>query len=280
MAGRPLVDVVRELYRADPAEFVALRDREAASAREEGDEDTASVIKKLRRPTLAAWAVNLLRAERGPRVDSLVALGERIRAAQRELRGDDLRELAIQRSRLLGELTHAAMDLAAESGHALGEQARRQEEQTLTAALSDPESARKVCEATLSKPLEYSGFGLDELAAMPSEPQPPKPKRQRRPAGDELGERRRKRQEEKLAEARRELDRRAAEVRSAEESLRGAEQRQRTLQHRLEELRDELDQRERELRREHQEGNQARRHLERVQRAHEVARRRVAELDH
>src|SRR2546421_9562910 len=51
VGGRPLMDVVRELYRADPAEFVELRDREAASAREEGDEDTASVIKKLRRPT-------------------------------------------------------------------------------------------------------------------------------------------------------------------------------------------------------------------------------------
>lgn len=156
-----LDDIARELYTADPAEFVAARDR---AAREAGG-DLAREIKKLRKPALAAWAVNLLAAREPDQLETLLDLGGRLRAAQRELRGDDLRALAAERSRLLRAVTDRAAALAAAAGHELGEGARDQVERTLTAALSDAEAAANVRSASLAKPLEYSGFGLDELAA-------------------------------------------------------------------------------------------------------------------
>ncbi|MER7015114.1 hypothetical protein ABT324_27095, partial [Saccharopolyspora sp. NPDC000359] len=157
--------VARELCTADPAGFTPARDREAAAAKERGDHDLAAALKKLRKPTTAAWAVNLLAAHAPDALDTLLDLGERLRSAQRELRGDDLRSLARERTSTLRDLTGQAAALAEEHGHPLTEATRQQVEQTLTAALSDPEAARQVQSATLAKPLEYSGFGLDEVAA-------------------------------------------------------------------------------------------------------------------
>ncbi len=49
-----------ELYGLRPTEFTAARDAQAAAARRGGDRELAAAIKKLRRPTPAAWLVNLL----------------------------------------------------------------------------------------------------------------------------------------------------------------------------------------------------------------------------
>lgn len=159
-----LDDVKRQLYSADPSEFVKSRDRLAAEARGRGDGELASKIKKLRRPDMAAHAVNLLAWRERKRIDALADVGERLRAAQRNLRGDEIRQLDGERSRLLAELVERAVALIGGSGRPFGVQARRQVEQTLHAMVSDPESARQVCSGTLTKPLEYSGFGLDELS--------------------------------------------------------------------------------------------------------------------
>jgi DNA repair exonuclease SbcCD ATPase subunit len=207
-----LDDIARELRTTDPAEFIAARDRAAREA----DEDVAREIKKLRKPTLAAWAVNLLAARQPDELEGLLELGERLRAAQRELRGDDLRELAVERTRLLRAVTARAVALAAEAGHELGDTARDQVERTLTAALSDPEAAASVRSAHLAKPLEYSGFGLDELAAA-SIRRSPEPKRKPGTGAEVIRLRNKLRErEERAAEAETELQRAEEEHRAAE----------------------------------------------------------------
>ncbi|WP_433872153.1 hypothetical protein [Saccharopolyspora sp. CA-218241] len=160
-----LGDVARDLYRADPGEFVRRRDARAAEAKERGEDRLARAIRKLRKPTTAAWAVDLLATDRDTPLERLSELGDRMRGAQRELDAERLRALTDERSRLLAELTEAAARRAADAGHPLGDAAREQVENTFTAALSDPDSARAVLAGTLDKPLEYSGFGIDELAA-------------------------------------------------------------------------------------------------------------------
>lgn len=160
-----LDDARRQLYTADPAEFVGVRDRLAAEARDQGEGELASEIKKLRRPGMAAHAVNLLVWRESERVGRLVELGERMRAAQRNLRGEEVRQLDEERSALQAELVDRAVELTGGGGRSLGEQARRQVEQTLHAAVSDPDSARQVCSGGLTASVEYSGFGLDEVSA-------------------------------------------------------------------------------------------------------------------
>lgn len=235
-----LAEIARELYTADPAGFVSARDR---AAREAGG-DLAGRIKKLRKPTLAAWAVNLLVVTEPDLLGDLLELGERLRAAQRELRGDELRELAAERTRLLRAVTDRAVDLAAEGGHALGEAARSRIEQTFTAALSDPDAAESVRAATLAAPLEYSGFGLDELAAASvrrrSAGQKPgssgKPKRGRadEPAGEVVRLRNRLRErEDDVAESQR-------AVHDVEEEHQEAEQRSQRLREELADAQEQL----------------------------------------
>lgn len=167
--------IVGELYRTDPDRFVAERDRHVADAREAGDKETAERLRRLRRPALAAWALNNLRHADPDRVNQLFDLGEQVRAAQRALRGDDLRGLGRQRDDLLDALTRRAASLAEQAGHPLSATTTEQVRQTLTAALSDPEAAQRLSEATLTKPVEYSGFGMNEVADW-AVAEPPAPK--------------------------------------------------------------------------------------------------------
>ncbi|MDA3649475.1 hypothetical protein LZ318_07490 [Saccharopolyspora indica] len=265
--------IARDLCTADPAGFIPARDREAAAAKQRGDDDLAAALKKLRKPTTAAWAVNLLAAHDPAALRTLLDLGERLRSAQRELRGDDIRGLAGERTKTLRDLTDRAAALAAEHGHALTETARQQVELTLTAALSDPAAGREVQAATLAKPLEYSGFGLDELAVAAM----------RRTA------QRTSRQAEPLAELREELRRSDAQLGEAADALETAERAQREAEDRCEELRDEIDELREQLAQrrdalEHAEGEQrelrrsakaARQRRERAQRDRDAAAERL-----
>ncbi len=51
---------VRELYRNAPEGFIAARDSLAKRLREDGRDADADDVKKLRRPTVAAWALDRL----------------------------------------------------------------------------------------------------------------------------------------------------------------------------------------------------------------------------
>ncbi|MGW1680691.1 hypothetical protein [Saccharopolyspora sp. NPDC002376] len=220
--------VARELYTADPAGFIPERDRGAAAAKERGDDGLAAALKKLRKPTAAAWAVNLLAVREPDALSVLLELGERLRSAQRELRGDDIRGLAGERARILRELTDRAAALAAECGHSLTESTRQQVEQTLTAALSDPVAGREVLVGTLVKPLEYSGFGVDELAVAAM-------RRSAEKAESSVKGRAR------VSELREELRRSDAQLGEAADALEAAERAEREAEDRCEELRDEIE---------------------------------------
>ncbi|WP_010694880.1 hypothetical protein [Saccharopolyspora spinosa] len=252
-------DLIRELYAAAPAEFVPARDRHAAAAAERGDQDLATRLKKLRKPTAAAWAVNLLATQDPRSVAAFLELGEKLRTAQRELRGDDLRTLAADRTRLLHELTSRAAELVEQHGHRLAEPTRQQVEQTLTAALSDPEAGRAVQAGTLVKPLEYSGFGLDELAvaAIRRTATRPKPKREAEP--------REAQRSAELRELREQVRNTDEQFDEAADSLEAAEHDEREAEQRCEELRDELARAEGELRELRRKAKRARQRRERAQ---------------
>ncbi|HEY3682980.1 MAG TPA: hypothetical protein VGL93_08060 [Streptosporangiaceae bacterium] len=151
---------VRELYSLPPGGFVAARDAAAERARADGDRDTAARIRKLHRPTVAAWAVNLLVADAPEDIDDLIDLGDLMRTAQAEVRGADLRELSADRSRRVAGLVRRATALAAAAGHPLPTAAERDIATTLEAALADPDAASEVRAGTLTKALTYSGTGF------------------------------------------------------------------------------------------------------------------------
>jgi hypothetical protein len=155
-----LADVVARLYSVPPEEFIAERDVAAGAAKRAGRRDLAVRIGKLRKPTIAAWLVNLLSHQRPDLIGDLLALGDELRDAQRELRGEALRELSLRRRATISTLAREARELAVAAGRPVRDKLPLAEvEQTLTAALADAYVAGEVRAGTLTRPLDYAGFG-------------------------------------------------------------------------------------------------------------------------
>ncbi|SDZ16491.1 hypothetical protein SAMN05421684_3159 [Asanoa ishikariensis] len=153
-------DPVAELYTAPPDGFVAARAELVAAAKAAGQTDRAKQLGKLRKPTVAAWVVNLLALRRPELVDQLVELSAALRSAQRQLKGDALRELTKQRREAVGALVKEAVALAtkADPGNR-GKLPVAEVEATLTAAVSDAEVAEQVRSGRLVRAASYAGFG-------------------------------------------------------------------------------------------------------------------------
>ncbi|MEV7329204.1 hypothetical protein [Micromonospora sp. NPDC093244] len=157
----PSPELVRQLYRIPPDRFVAARDAAVAEARRAGDPKSARELARLRRPTVAAWLVNLLAIRRPELVADLVQLADALRSAQRDLRGPRLRELSAQRRAVVGALVAEVRKLAAAEPDAppVGKLPLAEVETTLNAALSDAEVAEQVRAGRLLKSATYAGFG-------------------------------------------------------------------------------------------------------------------------
>jgi hypothetical protein len=154
-------EIADRLYTDPPDRFVAAREEAAARAREAGDVPTSRLILKLRRPTIAAWLVNLLAIRRPDLIGQLGELATAMRSAQRELRGADLRELSAERRTLVASLVGHVRELVAEAdpGADPGRLPLAEVETTLNAALSDADVAAQVSSGRLLRAVAYAGFG-------------------------------------------------------------------------------------------------------------------------
>jgi hypothetical protein len=168
-----------ELYGLLPEEFTAARTAAVKQARDDGDRPLAKALQALRRPTVAAWSVNLLARRWAELVEQVVGLGGSLREAQAMLQGEALRELTRQRRQLVAAVTQEARALAAAEGQKLSDAAIRQVEETLQAAMADPAAAEAVRSGLLAQPLASTGLeSLAEVLAVPpdllsrSEPEP------------------------------------------------------------------------------------------------------------
>jgi DNA repair exonuclease SbcCD ATPase subunit len=204
-------------------EFTAARNRQAATLKAGGDADGAKAVKALKKPSLPAWAVNVLAHERGPEVSRLVELGAQLREAQERLSGDDLKGLNRDRQRVVAGLVAETRRLAGERGHPLNEGAARQVEQTLAAALADPGAGAAVASGRLVKPLEYAGLGPVDVAGAVAAPAPAAPvgPSKSKPAAKESAELKRVRRD--LAAAEQALGQAESKLQSAETAHRQAE---------------------------------------------------------
>lgn len=160
-------DAVDDLYGGPLGDFVARRDAAARAARTAGDRDLAARVAALRKPTVAAWAVNLLVRDDPSLADQVRSVGEGLREAERTLDGPALRELTTQRRKLVAGLAQQARRLASAAGQKVSDAAAQEVERTLTAALLDPAAAQAVTSGALTHAQEHVGFG-----ATPDTPDP------------------------------------------------------------------------------------------------------------
>ncbi|MFE5307974.1 hypothetical protein [Isoptericola sp. NPDC056605] len=160
-----LTDVAGELYALEPAAFVPARDARAAALRADGEDEAADRVKRLRKPSTAAWVVNLLARADAAQVEQVVELGAAFREAQDDLDGKRLRELTRQRRLLVAAVAARARSLAVETGATVSGAVLAQVEATLTAAMIDADAGRAVRGGLLVGPLQATGIGRADVAS-------------------------------------------------------------------------------------------------------------------
>lgn len=154
-----LATVAAELYGLDPESFTAARNARAREATTTGNRELAAAIKKLGKPTAAAWLANGLVRSRAATVAELIGLGPSLRRAQDDGRRDEMRRLVEQRRTLIGDLVRSASAAARDGGHSFGPSVARQLEETLEAAVADETLAGALREGQLTEPFRFVGFG-------------------------------------------------------------------------------------------------------------------------
>ncbi len=167
-----------ELYGLTPGEFTRARDERVKALRGDGDREAADAVKALRKPTVAAWALNQLVRRRPKDVETLLRAGRELRAAQEELVGGGERSAfqnaAAKQRELVAKLSADGAALASETGERASG-LREKLAGTLHAATLDEETAEELRAGRIVREREaIGGFG-GEPAQMPSR-RPPKSK--------------------------------------------------------------------------------------------------------
>jgi len=272
VATDPLLSIAEELYSLTPGEFTGTRNQWAKQTKAEGDADLAKRISELRKPSVAAWVVNMMMRQQSEQMTQVLDLGASLRQAQADLDGDALRDLTRQRRQLTTAVTHEGRVLAAELGQKVTDSVADQVQDTLHAAMVDEDAASAVRSGMLVGALQATGVGSAEVVdavAVPSaigmSPRPrvrPAAKKAdlkvvapgSPPTAEPDAEKERERQalEQRHRAAQEEVDQAVAEADDAQRRLRKAQKRVKKVQAATLQAADELDQ----------------------------ARRRVAELEH
>ncbi len=170
---------VAALYALPLDAFTSARNAAAKEAVQDGDKELGAMLRKLPKPSSAAWLVNILVARRRDDVEQVFELGASLKEAQAGLDRAQLQALGQQRQRLLAAVARGSLDAAAELGYDVGPAALPGVEQTLRAALADPGAAAAVLTGRLIRTLEASGWDDVDLEgavagpfAPPAQPSP------------------------------------------------------------------------------------------------------------
>ena len=165
-----LLEVADELYGLTLPEFTPTRDARAKELKA-SDAQLATRVKGLRKPSMAAWVVNLLVRRESEQVTQVLQVGTALREAQASLAGEELRALTRQRRQLTAAVTSRARALAAEHGQKVTPAVSDQVEATLTAAMVDEDCAAAVRSGLLVAPLASTGVESVELGTAVAVPE-------------------------------------------------------------------------------------------------------------
>jgi len=162
MAEGTLVAIADELFALPLADFTPRRDLMAKEHK--ADKELSARIKALKKPSVAAWVVNLLVRREPGQLDQVLSVGAALREAQANLDGDELRALTRQRRQLTAAITTQARGLAGQAGVKVTQAIADQVEATLTAAMVDEGAAVAVRSGLLVSALAATGVGSVDVA--------------------------------------------------------------------------------------------------------------------
>lgn len=162
-----LADAAAALLRRPLPTFVAERKRLATAAREHGDTDLATAILALRKPSVAAWALNVLAAHQPTALDELEQLGASLATAQSAGDAAALRSLGADRRALVARLVDTTVAAAAEEGATLSSTVVETVRQSLQAASADADLVAQLSSGRLTDAPTSSGSGWGGVVGGP-----------------------------------------------------------------------------------------------------------------
>ncbi len=159
----------RDLYGLPLDRFVPERAALARALRAGDRRAPAEEVAKLRKPSVAAWAVNqLVRTQRQP-VGELFEAGDGLQQAHADVvggKGDAtaLREANERERAVVERLLDLARGLLSSQGHELSATTLERVRETLHAAALDPDARVQVADACLVRELRHVGLGEGGVA--------------------------------------------------------------------------------------------------------------------
>ena len=227
-----------DLYGLPLDRFIPERTALTRALRADKRRDEAAAVAALRKPSVAAWAVNQLVRTQGAAVQELYEAGDALRTAQSELLtgGGDGRALRAANDReraAVDGLVQTARGLLDSGGHELSAIVIERVGDTLHAAALDEQAREQVRGGRLERELRHVGLGIGEslfaASPPPAAPQEAAPKRKAKAADEpqetkaQRTERERREREEKAAATQAERER--AEARKAARAAEAAARR-------------------------------------------------------
>jgi hypothetical protein len=170
MDDEALAEIANELYAKPLDDFISAR---AAAAKEAAgsDKELGTAVRGLPKPSVAAWAVNMLALHEPDALAGLADLGSRMRDAQSSLDASALRELGRERRTMLAAAVDTARSVAGQQGRPISDAMASDVEETLRALTADEGAAAAVQSGRLLKTLSADGVNavdLDGLVAVPA----------------------------------------------------------------------------------------------------------------
>lgn len=166
MDAEELVAIASELYVSPIDSFTATRNARANDAKAGGDADSGARIRALRKPSAAAWALNLLVAGSSEALPAIAALRDRIAAATAAGDRDVLRAASRERHDLVDRLLADARSATADSGRPLSTPAAEEVSDALLAALGDADVAAALATGRLIVAPRTGGLAGDDIRAL------------------------------------------------------------------------------------------------------------------
>lgn len=187
---------IDELYTAPLDRFVDLRKELSQRAKDAGDWQLSILVLPLRKPTVAAWAINHAVRSDPSDLREFLRFLEDMRAAQAALDGDAMRALSAERAGVLSRVEARVRERAADAGQPLSAAVLEEVRASLIAAIADPRAQEALVCGCLTKPLSYAGLGevdvRQSVAANSAISAPPRPPKEPPPGLRDASEKRRK----------------------------------------------------------------------------------------
>jgi hypothetical protein len=153
-----------DLYSLPLEEFIAARDRLTAHLAAEGLTDQAATVAKLRKPSVAAWALNRASRNRPDAVERLVTSHLRLRAASST---ELLHEASEERRKAVAELEAVALAELTADGRPISGPIKDRIASTLLAVATDPRGEQDLVAGRLVREIELSGAGWGDIGLAP-----------------------------------------------------------------------------------------------------------------